>query len=508
MRVVNAMIFGNATSNIHRNVRHVNNLVTQIETRKLIARPSDNPILAARSLRYRTILEETEQFLSNANAAMSWMETSEAAFMNLLYGGDSVLQGINSRLVAAISDGIHSLDDRLAMVTEMREMFDQIMLEMNQTYMGRYVFSGFFTQQPPILNRAMDGRAFEITQPVNADNIRTVLSFQNLGTDGTQPALHTAHVINLPFREKENTSFSIIDIPGFHVMEVTVMDDHAYRPPATVEDLPVAERPAGVALDTPILHFISSTGELVMHADTARAFPAFPETIDIQYLVQNPQAGQLNPMVYFNSREVAWDATANAGDGAWMPLLPETTHRFDTTDHEIRMEMTTANHVTINSLAREIVTPAMFADLLALFEFVENIRPSEELAVRAYFEAPPHELTGTNLDNEVSIFMSDEESRISSALHERFNETLRVFSAHTDVIQREHTSLGSRMNRIDMLVVRLEEEEINYTALLSANEDTPLQEALLRQAAAEAAYAAALRANAMVVQLSLVNFLR
>jgi flagellin-like hook-associated protein FlgL len=252
-----------------------------------------------------------------------------------------------------------------------------------------------------------------------------------------------------------------------------------------------------------VLFFIPETGELVMHADTAENFP---HSLDIQYRADNLKKGELNPIVYFASREVEWDAAANGGTGAWVNLQPETTHSYDTAGHQIRMEMSPSNHIAVNSLAREVFTPAMYADLLSLFEFVENLPVSDSRAVEAYFKDLGY--TGQNLTDEVNRFMSDEEARVQDVLHTRFYNMLGVFANHIDVVQREHTSLGSRMNRIEMISVRLEEEEINYTALLSANEDTPLQEAIMRKAAGEAAFAAALRANAMIVQLSLVNFLR
>jgi flagellin-like hook-associated protein FlgL len=500
MRVTNAMIFGNSLNNIFRNVRHVNGLVQQIETKKLIQRPSDNPILSARSLRYRTILGETEQFLANANSGMAWMDASEAAFMNLLQGEDSALQEINRRLVAAAS-GSHTLDDRRAMVTELREFFDQIALEMNQVYMGRYVFSGFYTNQPPILTTDMQGRSFVITQEISAANIQQTRSFQNLPPDGRQPVLHSVNIINLPYRDIDAASLSVL---GFHVIERGIRDENAYTPIATTTVGAInGLSPGDVDPDydetpVPILHFIPETGELVMHADTARDFP---QSLNITYRVDNPRAGELNPIVYFNSREVERNAA-----GVWVNKEPVTTHSYNTADHQIRIEMAAANHLTVNSLAREIVTPAMFSDLLSLFEFVENLTPSDERAVRAHYVAL--EYTGQNLDDAVSRFMSDEEARVMDVLHVRFSQMLKHFTTHKDIVQREHTSLGSRMGRVDMLVIRLEEEEVNYTALLSANEDTPLQNAIMQKAAAEAAFQAALRANAMIVQLSLVNFLR
>jgi flagellin-like hook-associated protein FlgL len=510
------MIFGNSLNNIWRNVRHVNDLAQQIETKKLLQRPSDDPIRAARSMRYRTILAETEMFLNNANSSMAWMDSTEAAFMNLLYEGDASLQEINRRLVAA-SSGTHELSDRLAMVKEMREFFDQIAFEMNQTYMGRYVFSGFYTNQPPILNADMQNRSFVVIQQLQANHIQTVRSFQNLPPDDRQPEVNTVNILNLPYRGLDVGSLRVVDdngVPVFHFVEKTIFDEDAYQVPSTVGAMnqispfepPDSTTPNPLYDPTPVIHFISSTGELVMHNTTKENFP---RNIDIEYRVDNPQKGDLNPIVYFNTREVEWDAAFDNGDttfGNWVNKQPETTHSYNSADHEIRKEIAPSNHIPINSLAREVFTPAMYADLLSLFEFVENLPVSDQRAVESYFKDMGY--TGQNLTDAVNKFMSDEQARVQDVLHTRFYNMLGVFSQHKDIVQREHTSLGSRMNRVEMLTIRLEEEEINYTALLSANEDTPLQEAIMRKAAGEAAFAAALRANAMVVQLSLVNFLR
>jgi flagellar hook-associated protein 3 FlgL len=72
---------------------------------------------------------------------------------------------------------------------------------------------------------------------------------------------------------------------------------------------------------------------------------------------------------------------------------------------------------------------------------------------------------------------------------------------------KEHTQMGSRMARLELLMIRLEQEETEYTALLSANEDTDMGVALVQKAAAEAAYQAALKSSATIMQLSLANFI-
>ena len=709
MRVTNSMIYGNGLNNIWRNVRHVNQLVQQIETRKLIQRPSDDPIRAARSLRYRTTLEETQQFLANANSAMSWMETTESAFMNLLTGESSVLQQMYTRFVAG-ADGVHSLDDRLAMVTELREFFDQIALEMNQTYMGRYVFSGFFTQHPPVLNVDWPGRNFVITQTVDSSQIQQVRSFQNfVENPGQQPQVHNINVIKLPYRDIDfHLNLPGIPESGIFLADGTpirVIDFHsthpdAYRPPESMSigalnGLDPSDPNYDPTETIHFVHHVRDTGELIL-SDAMRN--AFGNGVQMTYEIRDLRAGELNPIVYFPSFELlgldregmtvgaggsTYNSTSpinssqmfnhlqNAANGSGAPiqsfqfLMPDGTtfslanatsfaidtelanyfnanaagegwpwasfsefvqnmygptptadnyaispanlaifqrvmegalqagfnqpnvvsalppgvnavnpgvtitpagiieinfavspagsavfaqmgscqggggqnfgcglfhtsgafqvvtdmtpplvniptldnaHFFDASNHYIVKEVSPANHIPINSLAPRAFTAAMYSDLRGLFEFVESIRPTERRVIEQYFMDQDYE--GQALDNAVDTFLSYEEGLIKDALHTRFTLMLRQFQMHTDEVQREHTHLGSRMTRVEMLEVRLEEEELNMTALLSINEDTPLQEAIMRKNMAEAAFQAALRANAMIVQLSLVNFLR
>ncbi len=56
MRITNNIILHNTTSNINGNKVNVNNLNNQMTSQKKIQRPSENPVIAVRSLRLRTTL--------------------------------------------------------------------------------------------------------------------------------------------------------------------------------------------------------------------------------------------------------------------------------------------------------------------------------------------------------------------------------------------------------------------------------------------------------------------
>lgn len=65
MRITNNIILHNTTSNINGNKVNVNNLNNQMTSQKKIQRPSENPVIAVRSLRLRTTLSEIDQYYEN-----------------------------------------------------------------------------------------------------------------------------------------------------------------------------------------------------------------------------------------------------------------------------------------------------------------------------------------------------------------------------------------------------------------------------------------------------------
>jgi flagellar hook-associated protein 3 FlgL len=63
MRITNSMMINNTLSNINNNKTKMDQLNTQLATKKKIQRPSEDPITAIRALRYRSTLSEISQYL-------------------------------------------------------------------------------------------------------------------------------------------------------------------------------------------------------------------------------------------------------------------------------------------------------------------------------------------------------------------------------------------------------------------------------------------------------------
>jgi flagellar hook-associated protein 3 FlgL len=495
------MIFGNSMNNIWRNARHLNTLVTQIETGKKIHRPSDDPLMSSRSLRYRTILSESEQFLRNVQQGMAWMEVSEAAFNSVLTGSPtnpSLMQRINTRLVEAADTGKNTLEDQRAILAELQQYFDQMFgVDMNQTYLGRYVFSGFHTDQPPVLKHDWPERSFIISQNFDASNIERSLAFHR-PTITSMPQDIWANIIKLPFT---NVDFDMTSPAGAPEIGITVpprLPDGTLAPGAVefhIVTLPSTDvnayRPGDFHTDgRPIIHHISDTGELII-SDAVRDLISANGGIGVTYEKNDLHAGELNPIVYFPTTEIT------GGD----------IRHFSTAGQSIQMEVSPGAYVTINSHASDILTANLFADLRRLFDFADSLVTSDPRVIEEYFRGPAHLLVGDNLNNAVQKFLSDEQAMFYAAMHDRINNMLDYIMQHAAQAQREHANLGARMARLEMIGIRLEEDEVAYTELLSDNEDTDLSAAIMRKAGAEAAFGHALKSIAITTQLTLADFI-
>lgn len=146
MRITNAMMTNRLLTNVNRNLTKLDKYNLQMGTGKKIQMPSEEPITASRALKFRTIVSDTEQYSKNVKQATSWMEITESAFNNI----NDILITMREQCVYAATDTNES-PDREKILTEYNDLLAQIEGELNVTYMGRYVFSGYKTDTQYII---------------------------------------------------------------------------------------------------------------------------------------------------------------------------------------------------------------------------------------------------------------------------------------------------------------------------------------------------------------------
>ena len=84
MRVTNHMIMNRANTNINYAKSVVDSENTQMTSQKKISRPSEDPVIAVRSLRLGTSISKVNQYYEkNIPDAESWMDITDQAISNM-----------------------------------------------------------------------------------------------------------------------------------------------------------------------------------------------------------------------------------------------------------------------------------------------------------------------------------------------------------------------------------------------------------------------------------------
>ena len=142
MRITNNMLTNNMINYIGDGLGRMNKLQYKMATGKKISVPSDDPIIAARALKLRTDVAEIDQYKRNVNDAKSWMELTDDAFSKV---GD-IMQRTRELTVQG-ANGTNTVSDTMNIAAEIRQLKAQLVQLGNTKYSGRYIFSGYSTDQ-------------------------------------------------------------------------------------------------------------------------------------------------------------------------------------------------------------------------------------------------------------------------------------------------------------------------------------------------------------------------
>ena len=167
MRITNNMIMDRASSNINGNKVNVDATNTQMTTQKKIDRPSEDPVIAIRSLRLQTSLNKINQYYEkNIPDAESWMEVTETALLNI----KDIVTDMRTLCVQGAT-GTLTPSDRNTILNQLKALQDQVYKEGNADYAGRSVFTGFRTDQNLTFMNDEAKTTYTITEPLEAINM-------------------------------------------------------------------------------------------------------------------------------------------------------------------------------------------------------------------------------------------------------------------------------------------------------------------------------------------------
>ncbi|MEK4262981.1 MULTISPECIES: flagellar hook-associated protein FlgL [Paenibacillus] len=144
VRVTQGMMSMQTLSNLNRNYSNMSKMENQISTGRKINKPSDDPVGVTYSLRYRAELASNEQYKSNTDSAVSWLDYTDTTMQQ----ANDVMKRLKELTVLGSSETApqSALD---AVKLEVEQLKEQLGNIGNSQIRGKYIFNGQNYDQIP-----------------------------------------------------------------------------------------------------------------------------------------------------------------------------------------------------------------------------------------------------------------------------------------------------------------------------------------------------------------------
>lgn len=505
MRITNKIMQDNSLYNINANKVSQNNLSTQMSTQKKITRPSDDPVIAIRSLRLRSSVSQISQYYSkNVPDAESWIKVTEDAL--------STVTDVATDLVKQATKGANSdlkSDDLDIIIKNMEALEEEVYSTGNVDYAGRYVFTGYRTDTP--LTFMKDEKTeYSITEQFTAENIDSVtyvntdalakvneINFQNYpNLEEKAIEKESFHRIRLAYSEcNSNVTPSITFMENGRQVTLTADVVNSYEEPNPFDSLAGSQN--GIV-------FSADTGELLISDDVYERFNALTDDknttqneaeIRITYSKSEWKTGDLNPQHYFACEANGISYNQEYLDGTSSKQVIS----YDVGYNQTIEVNTTADQVFTHDAKREV------EDLRNALTKVQNMEK-----IVANYESIIGKTTNENDKATLEKQLAAANKALDyykDDLQNLFEDSITHFQKFLDKTNLAVTDNGTAGSKLSLIKTRLMGQKTTFETLQSDNEDVDITEVTVNLKSASVTYDAALMATSKIMQTSLLNYL-
>ena len=521
MRITNNMMLRNTSTNINGNKINVNDMNNQMSSQKKIQRPSENPVIAIRSLRLRSTLSEIDQYYeNNIPDAESWMDVTETALKNM----ESILKDVRTQCIYGANDSLKA-EDRQTILEQLSKLRDQIYAEGNADYANRTVFTGYRTNQKLTFMEKDLKTSYEITEDFKYTDIQEYRYYTGEVTIPTTPDEVTGNPVPNPIPNPDETVLdrirlayggidSITDAAGNVLgtngdtgtinytgttngtMSVTVYDTYDDWAAANGGEYTVDEDAGASAV------FIKATGELVL-GDTASAeLRANKASLSMGYKKTGFEKGELRPEYYFNCTDVT------------LPTKPIVHTKFDADGKEIYQDInyvvSSNQTLTVNTQASNVLDESIGRDVDEMIEAVKhaidaNKKVADIKAMQKMQEYSSDECQAA-LENWLTA-AKKEADYADDNMQKLYNSYIGNCDGYIEMVNLALTDVGSKGASLELTKNRMSNQQNTIETLKSMNEDRDLSDIIIDYTASYTAYQASLQAASKINQNTLLNYL-
>ncbi len=497
MRITNKMMTNNALYNISNNKHLLSNLEQQYSTGKKITKPSDDPIVAVRALKFRTNLTELNQYYEkNIPDALAWMDVTESALKTV----NNIISSMNSYCNQGAND-YPSAEDRDAIAVNLEEMKAQIYQEGNTNYAGRYVFTGYKTDTSLVFNEAVNNLEYTITEPLqpeSIDYISKVVNEVDLAKydpnnldewNSEMPKKVETYRLKFSYDnvESDTIKFSYTDENGDKItldgtegtlVTKSLLDNDAYQPQAGM------------------IHFIPETGELVFDKEMYETLNKSTD-LSVDYVKNEFEINDLRPEHYFNCVMQDLDHLEKE------PVV------YTKKDQPIQYEVNFNQKLTVNTQGSDAFTTGIARMVDEIIDSINDVKDVES-AIKDVEKKLENTSISTEEKTKLEAIMEQLDAELAlktSIMTEAFQRGITITEQQQEVINVAVADLGGRYNRLQLTESRLSDQQVDFEELLSNNEDADLVDIIIKYSSAETVYNSSLSAASKLVQTSLLDFL-
>lgn len=178
VRVTQTMLNSNMLRNLNNSMQNLDKLQHQLSSGRKVEKPSDDPVVAARGMFYRSSLMENDQYKRNVDEAASWMDMTDTTMDEM----GNIMKRVKELLVYS-GDGALSPDDLKTISAEVEELKNHLGTLANQQINGKYIFAGTDTNKAPYDATAAGGNGDFVStnaSPINLEVSQNVFVTSNV----------------------------------------------------------------------------------------------------------------------------------------------------------------------------------------------------------------------------------------------------------------------------------------------------------------------------------------
>ena len=544
------MIVQNTKGNINGNKVYVDAYNTQMTTQKKISKPSEDPVIAIRSLRLGTNLSHVNQYVdNNIPDARSWLQVTETALTNM----KSILTDIRTQCVNGSTDTL-TADDRKTILDNLSALADQIYTEGNADYAGRTVFTGYRTDSTLTFGTEQKNVSYNITQRFSYKNLEEhryytgvvdapeILEKDNTGAITTPDCTteiseHSYDRIRLAYSKTDQANSLEVKSQNYNlsISAENFADAKAGNPitviPTKVKlgadgkpDLDAAGnlqyeniQDAGVDVEVSVkvyeneahwenaggakivgeneVVYLEETGEFIFGEKVSASIKNATAEMTVNYDKTGFDKGEAAPEYYY-------DCVRTSPDG--------TKTEFTKEDQIISYDIANATTLVVNTQASDVFDTSIARDVQEMMNVVQNaINANAKVdTIKAMMQEERY--SGEEDQKKLQTYLDVAQKEADYAddnLQKTYGKYITKFDGYLQRTNEAITNVGNTMSRLSMTQTRVENQKTTIKELKSSNEDRDISDIIIDYTASYNAYQASLQAASKVNQQTLLNYL-